>query len=251
MAFDSGVVVDALAARDPHEVRTAAIGWARTLVPVWLRGIEAYRGVRDAPDLAERYRAWALGAFDHLEAWHRGERAVVKARANQIDRAVSALRPGGLFQPAGGRLYAVVCGNAMKVLRTTLRMADAGYRPEQWPDLVAANVVDLAAVRTVFPLSTTDLFTVWTHQAGYDDDAHHAGRARHRPFLEAAPELGLGEPAAAVLAEADRIWDRFWDDPDPVELPEDVWTAPDLGWNTELHDGLGAAFHGGVRPGRP
>ncbi|MBX9244837.1 hypothetical protein ICW40_08435 [Actinotalea ferrariae] len=248
-AFDSGDVVDALAARDPADVRGATLGWARTLVPVWLRGIDEYGRVRDEPDLTARYRTWATGAFDHLGAWHRGERPVVRARVTEIDRAVSALRPGGLFQPAGGRLHAVVCGHTMSVLRTALRMTSGSYAPRQWPNLVAGALVDLAAVRTVFPLSTTDLFTVWTHQAGYDDDAHHAGRARHRPFLEAAPALGLAEPAAAVLAEAGRVWSRFWGEPDPVELDEQVWTAPDLGWNTDLHGALGAALHGGSWPG--
>lgn len=240
--YDCGDVVDALTSADPLDVRAAWLGWARTLVPVWRRGLEEHGRLRDDAE-TPRHLAWADGAFDLLDAWQHGE-PVVKARVREIERAIGGLRPGGAFQPAAGRLFVPVCQHVARVLQPAVRITTGAYREEALPHVVASGLLDLAAVRTAFPLSLADLTQVWVRTPRYDRGAHHAGRAYHRPLVEAAAQLELGGAADEVLAEATRLWSVFWGEPEAVVVPEEVWTAPDLGWNADLARALDADVNG-------
>ncbi|WP_199422747.1 hypothetical protein [Actinotalea solisilvae] len=241
--YDSGDVVDALTRAEPLDVRGAWLGWARTLVPVWRRGLDEHGRLRDDASATARLLEWADGAFDLLDAWHDGE-PVIKARVREIERAIAGLRPGGAFQPAAGRLFVPVCQHVARALQPAVRITTGAYREDAFAHVAASGLLDLAAARTVFPLSLGDLTQVWVRTPRYDQGAHHAGRAYHRPLVEAAPGLELGGPAEEVLAEAARLWSVFWGEPEAVVVPEEVWTAPDLGWNADLARALDADVNG-------
>src|SRR5262245_44588940 len=120
-----------------------------------------------------------------------------------------------------------------------LNLATFNYKDEQLPTVVACQVFELAAIRTLYPIDLDNL-------AGYAPGSIHTEGAdldNFNAMLEAGSRhLGLEVELDQLNAEAARLWAEFHA-PRPLELPSGLEGRPGGERNARLHYQALKAFH--------
>lgn len=232
-------ITTALATRSPDDLWAALLGHARTLQPFWAGGVAVFASRTSLPDeKREGYLAVISTAFDKMDGWRRGTAKYVKARRNEIDSAISYLRNKAIEVPNRGLRFAPAARNAAGALRVCLTVSTRGYNDAQLPELVAGTVYDVAAVRTLFPF---DFGNLMVFHPGHDSSLE--GDALDVTLQHTSREIGVVPAVNALIAEVERIWDRF-DTPSPLVFTEGYWTAEGDDADVQLRSAAIAAFHG-------
>lgn len=235
-----------LSDRPPEDVWRAVLGWTTTLGPFWLEAIRRFAPVAGlADEKRDRHLTAAEGAFDKMDAWWSGRTKLVKARRNEIDSAISFVWNTALRTELRGLVQAPVARHVGPALRQCLYVATGAYGPADVPPLAAALVYRWAECRTLFPGDSSVLLQHIPHEerpvepgpVGPDYADEH-----HLLYGTPADRFGLRAEADRVCAEARRIWERF-DEPEPWDLPADLWTRRDGGLYQDMHFGEQRAFH--------
>jgi hypothetical protein len=235
-----GDVRRALEARSPDDVWPAVRGWTRTLAPFWTGAITRFAAVAELPDAKrDAHLAAADGAFERMDDWWNGRAKLVKARRNEIDSAISFVRNTAQRSELRLLLAAPVARHVAAALRPCLTLAAGGYSRRQLPTLAAGLVYTWAQCRTLFP---GDSAVLLGHVDGDLLAAEVHGDNHHLLWGEPADAFGLRAEADAVCAEAAAIWARF-DDPQPWDLPADLWARPYDGRYHAMHYADQQAFH--------
>ena len=111
------------------------------------------------------------------------------------------------------------------------------YRDEHLPQLIAAALYDIAAVRVLFPF---DFAALNCFHPG------HSVPSNVDPFIvmleRAGHEIGIAQSVQGLFNEAASNW-NFVDDPKPFDFPPAIWNEETDASNALLHYAAMAAFH--------
>ena len=234
---------DDLAARPLESVWSAYVGQVGALQPFWARVTEVWAERVALPD-EKRLQCLATinSAFSVMDDWRFGRVKLLKKHRDAIDSAISFVRNQALNRSIAPLRMAPVARNTAGSLRMCLHIATFGYRDEQIPMIVAQEVFELAAIRSLYPVDLSNLTAflppdVSIHAQGGDIDNFHL-------MLKLGSEaLGLGHELKALYAEADDIWREF-DRSRPFLLPETLWSETGGELSARLYyEGMNA-FHG-------
>jgi|HubBroStandDraft_6_1064221.scaffolds.fasta_scaffold381618_1 hypothetical protein len=232
-------ITKALATQSPADLWAALLGHTRTLQPFWAGSVAVFAGRTSLPDeKRDSYLGVINTAFDRMDEWRRGMVKYVKARRNEIDTAISYLRNKAIEAPNRQLRFAPAARNAASALRVCLTVSARGYNDEQLPELVAGNIYDVAAVRTLFPF---DFGNLMAFHPGHDST--FGGDTLDVTLQHTSRELGALPAVNALVAEVERIWENF-DTPSPLLFTEGYWTAEGGDADVQLRSAAIAAFHG-------
>jgi hypothetical protein len=227
----------ALASWPPDRLWHVFLGHGRTLQPFWSRATNVFaERLQLAAEKRDRHLGVVASAFDRMDDWRSKRVKYVRARRDEIDSAISFIRNRALDRAIASLRFAPAARNAAGALRSLLTTACHGYRDDQMPELVAAMLYGLAAVRTLFPISFDTLFGFnFPNQPGLDplaDRLHVAANA-----------WGLGAEVSALTDDVARLWADIGS-PRPWELPESVWSEEADALDARAHFAAVKAFHG-------
>lgn len=228
-----------LKVRVPSELWVALLAHTRILEPFWVGAVHTF-ATRSGLALEKRNRHIdTIGtSFDLMNQWRCGTLKYVKARRNEIDSAISFLRNSAIETP--NRLLRIAPGarNAAAALRTCLHISLRSYRDEQLPEILAALIYDVAAVRTQFPFDFGNLMML--SKPGDDQD----GKDSFNAILErASHELGIGKAVSSLKTEVANIWNSF-ESPPVMMIPQGYWDAEGDGADAQFRNAAMKAFHG-------
>lgn len=159
-----------------------------------------------------------------MEAQLDGARVLVEHRS-AVDSAISLLSAGIMRSWATDHAFAPWCDHAASVLRTCLRASAPSTPDEDVPGAVTAALLDLAAVRTGFPLSHYEVWsTATTRSMAGAAFAATAGEPEDW-YRVSAEHLGCSAEAEALLREGRSLWAAFPGPASPLDVPERAWTT--------------------------
>ena len=238
MTVTRNEIASALASWPPDRLWEVFLGHGRTLQPFWSRATSLFAARSGlAAEKRDRHLGAVASAFDRMDDWRSKRVKYIRARRDEIDSAISFIRNRALDRTIASLRVAPAARNAAGALRGLLTTACHGYRDDQMPELVAAMLYDLAAVRTLFPISFDTLFGFnFPNQLGLDPLAER--------LRGAANEWGLREEVPALTDDVARLWADIAS-PRPWELPESVWSEEADALNARAHFAAVKAFHGG------
>lgn len=231
-------ITTALATRSPADLWAALLGHTRTLQPFWTRSVAVFAARTSLPDeKLVGYSKVISTAFDKMDEWRHGTAKYIKARRNDIDSAISFLRNKAIEAPNRRLCFAPAARNAAGALRVCLTVSAHGYNDAQLPELVAASVYDVAAVRTLFPF---DFGNLMVFHPGHDSSLE--GDSLDVTLKHTSREFGILPAVSALLEEVERMWANF-DSPSPLEFAEGYWTAEGGDADVQLRSAAIAAYH--------
>lgn len=232
-------ITTALATRSPDDLWDALLSHAQTLQPFWAGAVSVFAARTMLPDeKRDVYLNAISSAFDKMDKWRRGTAKNVKSHRKEIDSAISYLRNKAIEVPNRRLRFAPSARNAASALRGCLTVSAHGYRDEQLPELVACNIYDVAAVRTLFPFDFGNLMIFHP-----EHDGELEGDVLDVALQRASRKLGIKEAVNTLVNEANRIWETF-DRPSPLLCTEGYWTAEGDDADAQLRSAAIAAFHG-------
>ncbi len=212
----------ALTATDSTTTWAQYTGVLRTFEPFWQQSIEHLGNLIETPkQQVQDHRTAASTAFDLFGDWYLQRAPIVKARRNDIDGAISFIRNSALRTEVSHRTGAAMSRNLAAVLRPALTMATHGYNTQVYPRTMTGGLLTLAAVKSQFPVSISDLVEQFSvpNQSPLDDidqlweilrrAAAHYGLEKNLEFLE-----------QTLIA----LWQQLAQ-PQQWEAPSEVWAA--------------------------
>lgn len=231
-------ITTAVATRSPAELWAILLAQARTLEPFWIGAVTVFASRTSLPDAKrDSYLQVIRSAFDKMDDWRNGTAKYVKARRNEIDSAISFLRNKAIETPNRSFRFAPAARNAASALRSCLYISARGYDDKDLPALAAANLYDLAAVRTLFPFDFGNLMIFHPGKTtGTEEDPLDVTLPR------ASHKLGIGPSVDALIVEVERLWENL-KSPPPLKFTADYWTAEGNDANVQLRSASIAAFH--------
>jgi hypothetical protein len=233
-------ITTALATESPIGLWAALLAHARTLQPFWAGAVAAFA---DRTALLDEKRNAHLeviaDSFEKMDQWRRGTAKYVKARRNEIDSAISYLRNKAIEAPNRRLRFAPAARNAAGALRASLYASAREYGDAQLPELVAAIVYHVAAVRVLFPYDFGDLMVF---HPGHGTSAE--GDLLDVTLEYVSREFNAVGPVESLLAEVERIWNNF-SAPLPVVFADGYWNAEGDDAHVQLRSAAIATFHSG------
>lgn len=235
---------DQLASKDPDEVYFQYSKWTKTLSFFWEKAILeiAERSGFNQQNVAKHLEV-SKTAFEWMDSWRSGQTKIVKTRRKEIDSAISYIRNGALIKNISDQVFSPVCRNAASALRGCLQLASESYSNTQLPTVVAQEIYSIAAVRTLFPIDTSNLISylprmVTIHGGNNPDDLDNY----HLMFAIAAENMDIGPQVAAMNREAAGIWKNFGQAAD-WEIPHFIWTETTDSLSAKLYYSNMASFY--------
>ncbi len=151
-------IAASLATWDVPRLWRAFLGNVRVLEPFWTAVTRVFADSTGLPDpKGHKREAVIASAFGSIDDWRNSRTRVVKARRNEIDSAISFLRNTALNARVRELRVSPAARNAAGPLRLLLATGCRSYADHQIPELLAGALIDIAAVRTLFPFDLSDL----------------------------------------------------------------------------------------------
>jgi len=233
---------DQLSTHTPNDQWVYLHEQASALHPLWMRAIEEWTVTDElAEDKRQKHIDVVGTAFDRMDDWRFERVKYVKARRNEIDSAISFIWTRSIQKTFRTLLIAPVIRNLGGLLRSCLYIATRGYHDDQMPTLIAQQIFDIAAVRTFFPVDTSNFVGFLSdgesiHGHGGDLDNFHV-------MLERGTiSYNLENALESLYSEAATLWPRQ-SAPTPVTLDDDIWKQTGDGMSARMYYEAFGVFH--------
>lgn len=200
--------------------------------PFWQQAIKRMAQLNDLDNKkTASYLQFAQNSFKLLDDWYYGRTTYIKARRNEIDSAISFIRNSAMLQNISSRPAAASARNLAGVLRILLYLALRDYPADHYPRLMTNGLLDLAAVKTLFPIDVSDVAAQFAGPGeAWVDNIDYATTHLQR----CAKAFNLSSQLGQLNAQLDELWKNF-DSPEPWEIPESAWQPQKDSLLAEVH----------------
>ncbi len=210
--------------------------WVRTLKEFWEGAVQKYSKISGTADEKLNQHISNINlAFDLMDDWKNERIRYVKARRKEIDSAISFIRNNALNNDTADLLISPISGNVASLLRLSLYISTNGYKEEQLPLLYAKSIYELGAVRSYFPIDTSNLMSFLPFGKGLDGSSEAYSEDNWHLMMEiAAEKIGIGKFVVNLNNEANLVWQNY---KTPIKLivPPDIWDIKTDGVSKDLY----------------
>jgi hypothetical protein len=226
------------------ELWTNHLYWIKTLKEFWKQAITKYSIATNlSTEKRDLHLKIAEHSFDLMDDWKNKRVKCIQARRKEIDSAISFIRNTALDERVASLIISPICRNVAAILRGSLYISTNGYKDEQLPLLYAKGLYNLAAVRSYFPIDTSNLITFLPFGKGLDGSNENYSEDNWHLMMEiAAEKIGIGQYVNNLNNEASLIWTNY-QSPLALIIPNDIWDIKTDGVSKELFNYNLRYFH--------
>jgi len=214
-------------------------------LPLFSKFIEEFLNRSNADEKKrERYRKPLPTLLEFMDSWYFQRIKYVKARRNEIENSISFIRNTALNKCVSDLRVAGVARNFASYLRGTMRICDQTYKltHQQHCDLYVRSTFELAFVKELFPIDTTNLFYLYLEDFNPTQEEIDDFDRPQVMLNLLSKKYGFDKEVLQINKSFEDLWIKR-DSIDKFVPDKIIWNQSIGSVSAQLHYGYQAAFH--------